>query len=240
MEKHIYIRDEFLAKVNAAEKDLKEWEALKLITPSGVTDDQITCYSEDAVDRVRHIQKLLEMGYALEDIQKIMKRVGLPKTVVEDRKAAAKDQYLTVGNLAESVGVSPRTIKHWEDKGIIEPDMRSEGGFRLYSDGYVYLCKLITDLQHFGYTLEQIKTISDYFREFLGIQEDLNAFTASDAGRKMDMMLEEIATLFEKMNLLKEGIQRWEDLLKKKRREIMQLKNQNQKRLEPGKEKKNV
>ena len=56
----------------------------------------------------------------------------------------------------------------------------------------------------------------------------------------MDMMLEEIATLFEKMNLLKEGIQRWEDLLKKKRREIMQLKNQNQKRLEPGKEKKNV
>ena len=51
-------------------------------------------------------------------------------------------------------------------------------------------------------------------------------------------MMDEIQVLFERMNLLKEGIQRWEDLLKKKKKEVQQLKNSNQKRAESGKEKK--
>ncbi len=53
--------------------------------------------------------------------------------------------------------------------------------------------------------------------------------------RKLDAMLEEVQILFEKMNLLKEGIQRWEDLLKKKKKEILSLKTQNQKRSEKQK-----
>ena len=57
------------------------------------------------------------------------------------------DQYITISSLAEQVGVSPRTIKHWEEKGIIESEMRSAGGFRLYSQIYVYMCKLVKDLQ---------------------------------------------------------------------------------------------
>jgi hypothetical protein len=36
--------------------------------------------------------------------------------------------------------------------------------------------------------------------------------------------------LFDKMGLLQKGIKRWEDLMKKKRKEILDLKNRNQKR----------
>jgi hypothetical protein len=43
-------------------------------------------------------------------------------------------------------------------------------------------------------------------------------------------MLREIKVLFDKMVLLQKGIERWEDLLKKKRKEILDLKNKNQKR----------
>ena len=210
MEKNIYMKDEFLAKVNATGDELKAWEELKLVVPAGFADDQTPCYSEEAVERVRHIQKFVELGYDIDEIQKIIKRVGLPKAANVDKKASAKGQYLTVGNLAERVGVSPRTIKHWEDKGIIEPDMRTEGGFRLYSDGYVYLCRLIMDLQHFGYTLEQIKTISDYFREFLAIQEDLTAHSIPEVERKLGIMQGEVQALFDRVGVLKQGIQRWD------------------------------
>ena len=240
MKKSIYMRDEFLAKVNVSKNTLETWEGLKLITPTGFADDQTPCYSEEAFERVNHIKKLLELGYELEEIQKIIKRVGLPKAAAVETLPSSKDHYLTVGNLAEQVGVSPRTIKHWEDKGIIEPDMRSEGGFRLYPKVYVYLCQLIIDLQHFGYTLEQIKTISDYFREFLAIQENLDAYSISETERKLDVMLEEIDTLFDRMKRLKAGIQRWEDLLKKKKREIVQLKNQTPKRSEAKKGKRDA
>ena len=239
MKKNIYMRDEFVAKVGVSEKDLDAWEKLRLVGPTGYADDHTPCYPEEAVDRVMHIKKLVDLGYDPEEILKIIKRVGLPKSTEMEKQTPPKDQYLTVGNLAERVGLSPRTIKHWEDKGIIVPDMRSEGGFRLYSESYVHLCKLITDLQRFGYSLEEIKSVSDYFREFLNIKENVKIYSMPEVDRKLDTMLSEIQGLNDKIGLLKGGIQRWEDLIKKKKREIQQLKGLNRKRAETGKEKKN-
>ena len=89
-----------------------------------------------------------------------------------------------MGALAEKVGVSPRTIKHWEDMGIIEPNMRSEGGFRYYSDAYIYLCNLIKDLQLFNYSLVDIKMISDLFRYYLAIQQQPDSSPAGRKGRQ--------------------------------------------------------
>jgi DNA-binding transcriptional MerR regulator len=166
--------------------------------------------------------------------------VGLPKSVQEKAERTGKSQFLTVGNLAERVGISPRTIKHWEAKGIIEPDTRSGGGFRLYSENYIYLCKLIKDLQLFGYSLEEIKTISEYFREFLAMQKNINQYPKTEVTSKLNTMLKEIQILFDKMNSLKEGIQRWEDLLKKKKRELTHMKNQIERQSKPKKESHNA
>jgi len=230
MNKNILTRDEFIAKFKLEEASLREWESAKLMKPVGFTDDKVPLYSEEMTSRIAHIQKLTDLGYETEEIQKILKKVGLPKSVENKKKPKDPDQYLTIGNLAERVGLSPRTIKHWEDKGIIEPDMRSEGGFRLYSGVYIYLCELIRDLQLFGYTLEQIKEKSAYFRYFLTIQDNPEAFPKAEVSSKLDAMLMEIKALSDKMKLLDKGIKRWEDLLKKKRKEILSLRAKNQKR----------
>jgi DNA-binding transcriptional MerR regulator len=230
MNKNILTRDEFIAKFNLEGASLRDWEIAKLLKPTGFTEDKIPLYSEEMSGRAAAIQKLNELGYEIDEIQRILKKVGLPKKVEKKRKSEEPARYLTVGDLAEQVGLSPRTIKHWEDKGIIEPDMRSEGGFRLYSGGYVYLCELVRDLQLFGYTLEEIKKISDYFRYFLAIQEKPDAFPKAEVSSQLDAMLTEIKVLFDKMRLLQNGIKRWEDLMKKKRKEILDLKNNNQKR----------
>jgi DNA-binding transcriptional MerR regulator len=230
LNKTLFPRDEFLAKFDLPEADFGEWEKLKLVRPVGFSEDKVPLYSEDTVERIKHVKKLAALGYENGDIQKILKKVGLPKVVRERAKSKEEGQFLTIGHLAEHVGLSPRTIKHWEDKGIIEPDMRSEGGFRLYSGIYVYLCELIRDLQLFGYTLDEIKDISDYFRYFLAIQENMEAFPKAEVSQKLEDMLSGIMVLYEKMNLLKKGIKRWEDLMKKKRKEILDLKDENQKR----------
>jgi DNA-binding transcriptional MerR regulator len=229
-DKTVFTRDEFLSKFNLLETSLREWEKLKLLRPVGYTDDKLPLYSDDMQERVKHIQRLNDLGYGLDEIQKIIKKVGLPKAVEEKKNSGDSEKYLTVGDLAMRVGLSPRTIKHWEDKGIIEPDMRSEGGFRLYSGIYVYLCELIRDLQLFGYTLEEIKEFSDYFRSFLAFQNDLEAFSKDDVSRKLEAMLQEIKLLFDKMTLLEKGIERWENLLKEKKKEVLNLKKRNDKR----------
>jgi len=230
MEKNFLTRDEFLSKASLAGEALAEWQKWKLVKPAGYADGKSPLFSGESLDRVAHIRKLIDLGYGLEEIQKIVKKVGLPQKETGKTKGSEKERFLTVGDLAERTGVSPRTIKHWEDKGIIEPDMRTEGGFRLYSEVYVYLCKLILDLQLFGYTLEEIKVVSDHFRDFLAIQADLEALPKTGVESKLTVMLEEVQVLFDKMKLLEEGIDRWEDLLKKKKKDVLSLRAKNQKR----------
>ena len=215
---------------------LAEWTEAKLLKPDGFSDDKSPLFAPGSLDRVGLILRLADLGYGTDEIAKIVKKVGLPQDGKGRKKERTKGRFLTVGNLAERSGVSPRTIKHWEDKGIIEPDMRTEGGFRLYSDSYVFICKLIRDLQLFGYSLEEVKAVSDDVRALLAIEADLEAFSEAEVKKRLAAMLDAIQGLFGRMKLLEEGIDRWRDLLKKKRKDILALQARNRKRAKGGKE----
>jgi len=226
MKKEIFSRAEVLERAGVADKPLAAWEELKLVRADGATNGGVPFYTGNALDRIIQIRKLVDLGYGPEAIAKIVKKVGLPGPQGAAPDKNRSKEYLTVGALAERIGTSPRTIKHWEDKGIIEPDMRSEGGFRLYADHWIFLCKLILDLQLFGYSLEEIKVVSGLFRDFLAVEADPAVFSRAETDRKLNEMLAKIEALFAKMGLLKEGMERWEDLLKKKKKEIHRLKEE--------------
>jgi len=226
---HVLSQTEFLQRSEVDEATLERWRKRKFIKAVGLTEEGMPLFRAEDVQVIAQIRSLERLGYSLADIQTIVKKVGLPSKQETGASGKAK-QYLTVGTLADRAGISPRTIKHWEDKGIIEPSMRSEGGFRLYMDVYVYLCKLIRDIQLFGYSLEEIKRISDYFRDFIKIRSHPDSYAKAETTRKLDVMLKGIERFFCKIAVYKEGMQRWEELLKKKRKEIIVLKNKNAKR----------
>jgi DNA-binding transcriptional MerR regulator len=236
MNKDVLTLDDLSHESGVPSESLAEWTKEKLLKPAGFNDGKAPLFDASGLDRVAHIKRLADLGYGTEEILKIIKKVGLPRDGRGRKKAPDKDRFLTVGNLAERSGVSPRTIKHWEDKGIIEPDMRTEGGFRLYSESYVFLCQLIRDLQLFGYTLEEIKAVSDDVRTLLAIEDKPDAFSPAEVERRLDAMLKAIQALFDKMKLLEEGVERWQDLLKKKRKDILALQAKNRKRGKAAKE----
>ncbi|MCB9249983.1 MAG: MerR family transcriptional regulator [Ignavibacteriales bacterium] len=211
------------------EKTLHEFETNSLLKPAGITEDKTAFYTQGSVEQVVMLKSLMNLGYALPEIQKIVKKVGLPNNSIIQHEEKKMEQFITISSLAEQVGVSPRTIKHWEEKGIIESELRSAGGFRLYSQIYVYMCKLIKDLQLFNYSLEEIKTISDYFRDFLLISNNINHYPQNETEERLEAMNSAIIQLFSKMNMLKEGIARWESLLKTKQKEIKGIKTKNTK-----------
>jgi len=231
MKNSVMLRSELVKRTGIIEEFIQEIESAKVIKPMGLTDEKVPFYREAAVDQVNYIKKMTDLGYSMEEIQRVIKKVGFPKTlsVAENKGAAVK--HLTVGDLAAKVGVSTRTLKHWEEKGIIEADMRSSGGFRLYSETYVYLCNLIKDLQLFGYSLEEIKRISGEFRDFLIMEKNIDIYTPKVTGKKLDAMSGEIKALKERMKLLKSGIGRWEELVNKKVKEINVLNKKNEKRI---------
>jgi hypothetical protein len=67
----------------------------------------------------------------------------------------------------------------------------------------------------------------------LAIEENIETYSKEETAKKLDTMLLAIKELTGKMNLLKKGITRWEELINKKKKEINTLKKKNQKREKP-------
>ncbi len=232
MQNSIYTLKEILETTETQEKDFLEWKEAGLIEPIGQAGESTSYYDNETIERIRHIKQFAHMGYSTDEIRKILRKVGIPTANKDGRNnGAEREHLLTVGTLAEQAGISSRTIKHWEEKGIIEPDMRSQGGFRLYKEYYVYFCKLIQDLQLFGYSLDEIKRISDFFRDFVAIRNNPDTHPPEDTQQRLQAMQNEISRLFEKTAQLKEGISRWEELLRKHKKQIINLQNKNSKKL---------
>jgi DNA-binding transcriptional MerR regulator len=66
--------------------------------------------------------------------------------------------YLQIGEVAERTGVTQRTLRFYEEKGLLKPPSRLEGGFRLYSEEDVERVERIKGLQTLlGLSLADIK-----------------------------------------------------------------------------------
>ncbi|TKV30076.1 MerR family transcriptional regulator [Arthrobacter sp. NamB2] len=102
-------------------------------------------------------------------------------------------QTMHIGELAERTGLSLRTIRHYDEVGILPPSSRSEGGFRLYTEDDVERLLLIRRMKPLGFSLEEMQALLDVTdqwdtetdpdrRELL--RASLDAFRASAAERR--------------------------------------------------------
>ena len=54
---------------------------------------------------------------------------------------------MQIGDLAAKAGVTPRTIRYYEELGIVEPEERTGGGFRLYSESQLRRLQIVQSLK---------------------------------------------------------------------------------------------
>ena len=74
----------------------------------------------------------------------------------------ADEAYLQIGEVAERTGVTQRTLRFYEEKGLLRPPTRMDGGFRLYSEEDVNRVEHIRRLQDLlGVALAEIKEMVD-------------------------------------------------------------------------------
>ena len=73
-----------------------------------------------------------------------------------------EDPYLQIGEVAERTSVTQRTLRFYEEKGLLKPPSRMDGGFRLYSEADVKRVNQIRRLQDLlGVALADIKEMVD-------------------------------------------------------------------------------
>lgn len=61
-----------------------------------------------------------------------------------------------VGEIADRTGLSNRTIRHYDEVGLLHPSGRTEGGFRLYTDTDLARLLIIRRMKPLGFSLEQM------------------------------------------------------------------------------------
>ena len=63
-----------------------------------------------------------------------------------------------IGKVAKQLGITTRTIRFYEEEGLLEP-LRSLKGTRLYSEEHVRKLRVIKELRDLGIPLDSIKSI---------------------------------------------------------------------------------
>ncbi len=75
---------------------------------------------------------------------------------------------MQIGEVAVRTELSLRTIRHYEEAGLVTPSARSQGGFRLYAEKDVNRFMVIRRMKLLGFTLDEM-------RELLEVTDRLDA-----------------------------------------------------------------
>ncbi len=68
-------------------------------------------------------------------------------------------ELLQIGEVADCVGMSLRTVRYWEEIGLVTPSTRSSGGYRLYSDADLHRLLMAKAMKPLGLTLEEMREL---------------------------------------------------------------------------------
>ena len=75
-----------------------------------------------------------------------------------------KGNNYSIGYLAKTAGLTPRTIRYYEEIGLLNSVKRIEGGKRIYTDRDIQRLKFITRLKHLGLTLSEMSELEDIYQ----------------------------------------------------------------------------
>lgn len=77
----------------------------------------------------------------------------------------ATDRSYKIGDLARRFGITARTIRYYEELGLLDSEERASTGHRRYSDRNVVRLKRIQQLKDYGLTLAEIHELFELARK---------------------------------------------------------------------------
>ncbi len=77
--------------------------------------------------------------------------------IIKPEMAAARSQgLLNIGDAAQASGVSAKSIRHYEDSGLIPKAKRTFANYRLYTQADVYTLRFIKSARSLGFSIADI------------------------------------------------------------------------------------
>jgi len=125
------------------------------------------------------------------------------EAAIDGPTAADSGRLMQIGAVAELVTLSLRTVRHYEDAGLVRPVARTGGGFRLYDHDTIRRLLLIKQMKPLGFTLEEMRLLIETRHQLAdpALDPDLRAHLREQvalfslaATKKVEELREELAT----------------------------------------------
>lgn len=94
---------------------------------------------------------------------------------MDGRGEGVRGRHVHIGEVAELTGLSHRTIRYYEEMGLVTPSARTDGGFRLYDDADIARLLLVRPMKPLGFSVEEMRALLEAL--------DVLADPAADPGR---------------------------------------------------------
>lgn len=93
---------------------------------------------------------------------------------------------MQIGEVAARTELSLRSLRHWDEVGLLRPSGRSEGGFRLYTEDDVEKILVIRRMKPLGFTLDEM---SAAMRDLEALRDPAAADRHPAARSRLDAVL---------------------------------------------------
>jgi len=133
--------------------------------------------------------------------------------IVSDAEPAAARQLMRIQEVAAESGLTPRSIRYYEELGLLRPAGRSPGAYRLYDASDVERLRFIRELRdEAGFSLAQIGRLLE--DEEVRIRDRERFRTTGDTAEKQAILRDligradrQVATLEQKAGRLRDMIE---------------------------------
>ena len=75
---------------------------------------------------------------------------------------ATPTRAMQIGEIAQRTDLSLRTLRHYDEVGLLQPSGRSDGGFRLYTEEDLDKLLVIRRMKPLGFTLEEMVEVMSH------------------------------------------------------------------------------
>ena len=128
----------------------------------------------------------------------------------QEQEPPPEQAYYTIEQVAQRTGMTKRTLRYYEEMGLLPPTGRTEGNYRRYSDEDILLLKRIKELRDLlGFSLTDIRTLLDAEDERgqikLAYSQETEATTkVAQLDRADELIREQIQLIEQKVSALEE------------------------------------
>lgn len=134
---------------------------------------------------------------------------------MKNEKEMSEKKAYSIGEIALLVGLTQRTIRYYEEIGLLNSIKRLEGGKRIYTNDDLRRLKFIKRLKVLGLSLNEMKDLEDLYIISKSTKKALIRLV-----EMLDKNLKEIESRIRTLNRLSDEISYYKDHVEKKLKEI--------------------